>query len=155
MMLLIIFYHLFLLLIYAVLVVSCLAGKPPAWLLEHQQPLFCMLAGGFGGSIYCLRAVYLNVCVYKQGNPIWRHWYYLRPIVSLCCGFVSFIFLKAGLLALDADLKQDSNFWGFYALAFIAGLNVDRFIEKIEGLAQATWGIERSRTANRTDIKKE
>src|SRR3989338_3922986 len=154
-MILIILYHLLFLLIYAVLIVASLTGKLPAWLLEHHQPFFCVLAGGFGSSVYCLRGIYLNVCVYKQWDPIWRPWYYLRPIVSLCCGFISFIFLKAGLLALDADLKQDSNFWGFYALAFIAGLNVDRFVEKIEGLAHATWGIERSRTANRSENKKE
>ncbi len=154
-MILIILYHLFFLLIYVALIVASLTGRLPGSLIEHHQPFFCILAGGFGGSIYCLRGVYLNVCVYKQWDPSWRPWYYLRPIISLCCGLVSFIFLKAGLLALNADLKQGSNFWGFYALAFIAGLNVDRFVEKIEGLAQATWGIERSRTANRSDNKKE
>ncbi|MCK4824986.1 hypothetical protein KA005_55060 [bacterium] len=36
---------------------------------------------------------------------------------------------------------------GFLALAFIAGLNVDKFIEKIEDIAQASWGIEKSRTS--------
>lgn len=154
-MILIILYHLLFLLIYTALIVASLTGKLPAWLLAQQQPFFCVLAGGFGGSIYCLRGVYLNACVNKQWDPDWRPWYFIRPIISLCCGLVSFIFLKAGLLALDADLKQDSNFWGFYALAFISGLNVDRFIEKIEGLAHATWGIERSRTTNRVDNKKE
>jgi len=40
---------------------------------------------------------------------------------------------------------------GFLALAFIAGLNVDKFITKIEDIAQATWGIEKSRTARSQD----
>ena len=34
---------------------------------------------------------------------------------------------------------------GFLALAFIAGLNVDKFIAKVEDIAQASWGIEKSR----------
>ena len=34
---------------------------------------------------------------------------------------------------------------GFYALAFVAGMNVDKFVAKIEDIAQATWGIEKSR----------
>jgi hypothetical protein len=64
------------------------------------------------------------------------------------CGGVSFIFLKAGLLVLEsAGPREDATQLGFVALAFIAGLNVDKFITKVEEVAQATWGIEKSRTA--------
>ncbi len=30
---------------------------------------------------------------------------------------------------------------GFFALAFIAGFNVDKFVAKIEEVAKAVWGI--------------
>jgi hypothetical protein len=40
---------------------------------------------------------------------------------------------------------------GFYVLAFIAGLNVDKFLSKIEEIAQTTWGIEKSRAARRDE----
>jgi hypothetical protein len=36
-------------------------------------------------------------------------------------------------------------------LAFIAGLNVDKFIEKLEDIAQISWGIKKSRVASNGD----
>ena len=54
---------------------------------------------------------------------------------------------KAGLLLLEAKSSETSSDLGFFALAIIAGLNVDKFVSKVEDIAQATWGIERSRTA--------
>lgn len=67
--------------------------------------------------------------------------------MSLMCGGVSFIFLKAGLLILEAESKAEATDLGFMAFAFIAGLNVDKFVGKVEEIAQASWGIEKSRTA--------
>lgn len=56
------------------------------------------------------------------------------------------MFLKAGLLLLEAAAQRpDATQLGYLALAFIAGLNVDKFIAKVEDIAQATWGIEKSR----------
>ena len=55
--------------------------------------------------------------------------------------------MKAGLLILESKQTTDSTDLGFLALAFIAGLNVDKFLAKIEGIAHETWGIEKSRTA--------
>jgi hypothetical protein len=63
-------------------------------------------------------------------------------------GGVSYLFLKAGLLILESGTNPDSSDLGFYALAFIAGLNVDKFISKIEDIAQAVWGIEKSRSSS-------
>jgi hypothetical protein len=117
----------------------------PAWLNRFSLAYLCALAGGLGGVTYCFRAVYLNVCVLKQWDEVWLPWYFIRPIVSVLCGAVSYIFLRAGLLVLESSKTDDATNLGFLALAFIAGLNVDKFIAKIEDLAQATWGIERSR----------
>lgn len=113
---------------------------------EIKVGILCALIGGFGGLVYCLRGVYLNACVKKRWDVDWETWYYIRPIVSTICGGISYIFLRAGLIILEATPKGDSSDLGFYALAFIAGLNVDKFISKIEDLAQAVWGIEKSRS---------
>jgi len=64
------------------------------------------------------------------------------------CGGVSYLFLRAGLLVLESSTRPNSSELGFYALSFIAGLNVDKFISKIEDIAQAVWGIEKSRTSS-------
>lgn len=109
--------------------------------------LTCACLGGVGGALYCLRGVYLNASVRKQWDSSWYPWYFIRPIVSHICGAVSFIFLKAGLLLLEARPGDNSSDLGFFALAIIAGLNVDKFVSKVEDIAQATWGIEKSRTA--------
>ena len=139
-------YNLFLLITITITACFMLQGLLPTWLTTIQVHITCALVGGVGGVTYCLRAVYLNACVRKQWDKDWHTWYYIRPIVSLICGAVSSIFLKTGLLVLDATQKPDSNLLGFYALAFIAGFNVDKFVAKLEDIAHATWGIEKSRT---------
>ncbi len=119
----------------------------PQWLKNYSLLYICILMGGLGGITYCLRGVYLNACVKKNWDKDWHAWYYIRPIVSLICGGISYIFLKAGLLVLEAQKNTNATNLGFLALAFIAGLNVDKFIAKIEDIAQASWGIKKSRTA--------
>jgi len=37
----------------------------------------------------------------------------------------------------ESSQKEKATELGFLALAFVAGLNVDKFIAKIEGIAQA------------------
>ena len=118
---------------------------------EYKLLIECITIAGFGGVLYCLRGVYLNYCVKKQWTNEWIVSYFIRPIVSLICGGVAYLFLKAGLLILDAKKEIDSANLGFLAFAFIAGMNVDKFIWKIEDLAKATWGIEKSRTNNNND----
>ena len=132
----------------AFLLVLSLQTDLPTWLDAIRLPFRCILLGGLGGVVYCLRGVYLNASLRKQWDPAWIPWYYIRPFVSLACGGISFLFLKAGLLLLESKQNTDSTDLGFYALAFVAGLNVDKFITKIEDIAQATWGIEKSRTAS-------
>jgi hypothetical protein len=109
----------------------------------------CFFVGGLGGVIYCLRGIYLNACVRNDWDAKWSPWYYIRPIVSHLCGVISYVFLRAGLILLEAEKSSGSSDLGFLALAFIAGLNVDKFLSKIEEIAQATWGIEKSRTASK------
>jgi hypothetical protein len=129
------------------LLFSALNGNLLQWIGKIELPFYCALSGGFGGIIYCLRGVYINACVRKNWDDAWQPWYYIRPFVSLVSGGVSWIFLKAGLLILEAAPSNNATDLGFYALAFIAGLNVDKFISKIEDIAQATWGIEKSRAS--------
>lgn len=139
---------LYLLLVVAMSVVGLgiLFGSPdPPFTQSFQTGLACAALGAIGGCVYCLRAVYLNACVYKRWDSSWWPWYVVRPLVSTLCGGISFIFISAGLLVLEASTSTESTDLGFYALAFIAGLNVDKFVTKLEDIAQAVWGIEKSR----------
>ena len=120
------------------------AGALPKWISDLELLLQCILIGGVGGVIYCLRAVYINACVRKCWDIEWHPWYFIRPFVSLIAGGISWLFLKAGLLVLDAAQPADSSSLGFLALAFIAGYNVDKFMRKLEQISEATCGIEKS-----------
>ncbi|EPL10415.1 hypothetical protein CF150_15213 [Pseudomonas sp. CF150] len=85
--------------------------------------------------------------MHKRWDPDWHVWYFIRPITSIVAGAVSYLFLKAGLLVLESSAKSDASEIGFFALAFIAGLNVDKFVAKIEEVAKAVWGIDKSRAS--------
>ena len=123
----------------------------PSWWYSGGLVLTCTLVGGIGGTVYCLRGIYLNACVRKSWDKEWQPWYYIRPIVSHVCGGVSSLFLRAGLIVLEAHPSAESTEIGYLALAFIAGLNVDNFIRKIEEIARSVWGIEKSRTSKDTE----
>src|SRR5262245_22543555 len=143
----VIFYLALVLLGLVYLIAQDAQGLLPEWLKAHQLAFRSVLAGGFGGFTYCARAVYLNACVKKNWDVDWEPWYYIRPIVSLVTGGAGYVFLRAGLLVLDSSKPSDSSNLGFLALSFIAGLNVDRFVQRIEGLGKTIWGIEESRAA--------
>jgi hypothetical protein len=120
----------------------------PEWLSGFSLVVYCILIGGIGGVLYCLRGIYLSACVRNDWDNRWLPWYLIRPIASLISGGVSFLFLKAGLLILDSAPTKDSSTLGFLALAFVAGYNVDKFMTKIEQIAESAWGIKKSRSAN-------
>lgn len=129
-------------------------GYFPEWVDDFSLIFYCVLMGILGGCLYCLRGIYLNACVKGTWDDKWLPWYFIRPITSGISGGVSWLFLSAGLLVLDAEQSTGSSDIGFLALAFIAGLNVDKFISKIEQVAQATWGIEQSRSNSKDDKQK-
>jgi hypothetical protein len=145
---------LLLLLLEANALVDLISRPLPDWLTRNQMLVRCGLIGGIGGITYCLRAIYLNACVRNCWDTKWWPWYLIRPIVSLICGCASYGLLKAGLLVLDASPKPEGNHLGFFVLAFIAGLNVDKFLLKVEEVAQTTWGIEKSRASSKDDPPK-
>ena len=119
----------------------------PSWVLEMDLAIKCGMVAAMGGVLYCLRSVYLNRCVHDRWDKHWEIWYYLRPIASSICGLVAFLFLRAGLVVLDAKQNVGAGEYGYLAFAFIAGLNVDRFVEKIEDIGRSLFGIEKSRNA--------
>jgi hypothetical protein len=148
----VIVYLIFVLLLISAAALADLSKSLPAWSNDYRLWLRCVLLGSLGGALYCLRSVYLNACVRKKWDADWETWYYLRPLGSAICGLVSCLFLKAGLLLLEAGQKTDSSQLGFYAFAFIAGLNVDNFVAKIEDIALSTWGIQKSRASQGRDV---
>jgi hypothetical protein len=127
--------------------VAVLSGTIPGWLSPARSAALCAITGGVGGVLYCLRAVYLNACVRDSWSPKWLPWYFIRPVTSVIAGGVSYFVLEAGLLILDTQPRSGGSHLGFYVLAFVAGLNVDKFVGKIEDLAQTAWGIEKSRAS--------
>jgi hypothetical protein len=144
MFIIIILYLIVLLLVSAVAIAQMSLGLLIAPYDILKIPLMCIAVACIGGCAYCLRAIYLNKCVHKRWDTDWHTWYFLRPITSTISGGVSYLFLKAGLLILDSKAGSDSSEIGFFALAFIAGLNVDKFFAKIEDVAKTLWGIEKS-----------
>ena len=135
-------------LIFATYSIGAMAlGWLPVPYAPLRVPLMCGAIAYVGGALYCFRAIYLNKCVHKRWDPDWHIWYFIRPITSTIAGAVSFLFLKAGLLVLESSSKADASEIGFFALAFIAGFNVDKFVAKIEEVAKAVWGIDKSRSA--------
>ncbi len=108
--------------------------------------IFC---GLLGGCSYCLRALYIQYCVKKEWYPCWIVWHIIRPTVSCIMGAVSFLFIKAGLLLLSIPETDPTQNYGLYAIAFIAGMNVDNFIKRIEGIFKNVMQIEPTRMSNK------
>lgn len=123
-------------------------GYCPVLAGEVRNAVVCSLFGAVGGCVYCLRGIYLNACVRKSWDIVWLPWYMIRPVVSLVLGGISYLFVQSGLLLLGADQEPTSNQLGIWAIAFLAGLNVDKFVAKIESIGQSVWGIEPSRQSN-------
>ena len=116
----------------------------PDWFTNFKVFIVCLIFGGIGGCVYLLKSVYKHRCALNDWDDSWATWYYVRPIISIVCGGISYIFLKAGLLFLDASINNNSNEYGFIALAFIAGFNVDNFLKWLERIVKGVWGIESS-----------
>ncbi len=104
------------------------------------------MIGMIGGCVYCMRGLYLHFCVRKDWDNGWIVWHIIRPFVSAVSGAVSLIFVKAGLFVFTSNFGFQ-NEYAYYALAFIAGLNVDNFIKKIESIFQELVGINQTRAS--------
>jgi len=148
----IIIYLLFLLLI-AIGGLFYIYFDPCGWVLKPTVQLifYCVTTGLLGGVIRCLRGVYVSKALDKWDDK-WVLWYYLRPIVSGIMGFISFVFIRAGLLIFSnqqGTLLKDS-FFGYLVVAFLAGYNVKYFLEKIEEIGITTWGIKKTGSYNTT-----
>lgn len=133
----------------------CLSGQLPDWFPSSSLALKCVLIGGVGGIFYCLRSVYVHWCILKDWDICWTPWYYIRPLVSSIAGGISWLFIQSGLLILNAIQKTDMGIYGFLALSFIVGYNVDRSMARLEKIAESVWGIKASRSSNIDGDKQE
>lgn len=122
---------------------------------NFETLLGCILIGGIGGNVYCLRAVYLQACVKKEWDENWIVWYVLRPILSIIVGGVSYLFIKAGLVLFNSSGQSEINQLSIWSLAFLSGLNVDNFIKKIESIGETVWGISPSRVSSKKGTSSE
>lgn len=148
--------------IYELFLLICLIGffycfntyEFPTWAVNLKLPIQCVMISTLGGLLYCIRAIYINKCVRKNWDEEWHVWYYLRPIASMIVGFLAYMFLKAGLLVLDASENHSSGDYGYLIIAFLAGLNVDKFMIRLEEVGKSMFGIELSRIAKNSDNQK-
>ncbi len=115
--------------------------------LTGQLMIQCGIAGGVGGALYCLRGLYLNVSLMDQWDERWLMWYAARPVASIVMGVMVYVLIRAGLLVLEANNQDSSTQYGYYAVSFLAGLNVDNFIKKFESVAGAAFGVSPSRAS--------
>ena len=113
--------------------------------LVLQIAFYCVTIGLIGGIVNCLRGIYEHFSINKDWDDSWKVWYYIRPVLSAIMGFVSFIFIKAGLLVFsgNAEIVLKNNVYGYLAVAFVAGFNVKYFLEKIQEIANTVWGIKK------------
>lgn len=49
-------------------------------------------------------------------------------------------------MVLESTANAGASEIGFFALAFIAGFNVDKFVAKIEEVAKVVWDIDKIRS---------
>ena len=103
----------------------------PPWIVSIKQIIGCVLVAVSGGVLYCLRAVYLNYSVKKQWDEVWIVWYLFRPFASGLMGYVTYLLISAGLVAVGSTSVEHPETL-LYALSFFAGLNVDGFLKKFE-----------------------
>ena len=115
------------------------------WLVRCGDFYLCAIVGGIGGCVYCLRGIYRTKCVLNNWDDRWLTWYILRPIVSLLTGAVACLFLKAGLLLLESKQSAESSGLAMYAIAFIAGYNVDNFMKRLEESIRSLCGVDPTR----------
>jgi bacteriorhodopsin len=78
-------------------------------------------------------------------------WYAARPVASVVMGVMVYVLIRAGLLVLEASDQESSTQYGYYAVSFLAGLNVDNFIKKFESVAGAAFGVNMSRASRPDD----
>lgn len=147
----VIIYQIFILILILLSFITLRIYDFPTWIADLELVVKCCLVSTLGGVLYCLRAVYVNKCVRNSWSADWEVWYFLRPLVSLICGVVSYVFLKAGLVLLDASQDVGQGIFGYLAFSFLAGLNVDKFVKKLEDIGKAVFGIELSRSSNNND----
>lgn len=106
--------------------------------------IYCSLLGLIGGITHCLRAFYLHSSLLKNWQTEWEAWYFIRPIVSGIMGFISLLFIKAGLLVFsnDASINIENRIILYLIVAFLAGYNVQNFLKKIDEISKSCLGIE-------------
>ena len=140
-----IYLYMFLIILTALLIFLLLNILPINLSIEDKVPLYCIISAGYGGLIYLFRSIYIHRCFQKDWDDDCKQWYYVRPINSLIIGGFAYIFLKAGLLVLETESINTPTYYAYYAISFIAGLNVSNFLKKIEDIAKTVFGIEKQK----------
>ena len=121
----------------------------------NYEAFGCCVYAGLGTVLYCIRGLYMSVSAKDDWDDRWLTWYLWRPIAGCILGLAVWVILKAGILAVSDSDSSEHNQYAFYALAFIAGVNVKNTLAMIEGIGKKHWGITPSRAAQGADRKSE
>lgn len=120
------------------------------WIAEYQIWFEMSFLGLVGCCVYCLRSLYEQFCVKKCWDNRWIVWHVIRPVVAVIMGAVSFLIVKVGFLLLLAPESGTYRYYGAYIIAFIAGLNVSNFIQRMEIMAQHWTQVKPSRMSDQS-----
>ena len=112
-----------------------------------ELALRCCIVGTLGCCLYCLRSLYIHGAVESDWDSKWLSWHLLRPFAASISSLSALVLLKAGLILLNSETSTDekTTLWGYYFLAFVAGLNIEKFLSKIEEIGETVFGVKASR----------
>jgi len=69
-------------------------------------------------------------------------------------GTIAYVFIRAGLFIFGAGGElRDWSVYGYLAIGFIAGYNVQRFLEQLEAISEATFGIKKKSTPQESETR--
>jgi hypothetical protein len=67
-------------------------------------------------------------------------------------GAVAYVFIRAGLFIFGGEGElRGWSIYGYLAVGFIAGYNVQRFLEQLEAISEATFGVKKKSTPQESE----
>jgi len=109
---------------------------------EVRLMLLAAGAGGLGGALQAAYSIVSHPEVHTL-TAAWVRWYLLRPAVGAVLGVVSYLILRATLIAPGASAHSISSV-GLSALTFAAGLASSRFNSHLNDIIETLTALARA-----------
>ena len=108
------------------------AGEGSVWMV-----VLVIVLAALGGQIRCVKSVWWYVGN-RDLKKSWVPMYLLSPLVGSMLGFVFFLLVRGGLLALNPDMETASEV-GLAGAAALVGMFSDEASMKFKAIAQAIF----------------